>query len=41
VIIRPGENELEALAMGALKAMRGELPVKAYINAGREQFAQG
>jgi butyrate kinase len=30
VVIRPGENELESLALGALKAMRGELPIKEY-----------
>ena len=30
VIIKPGENELEALAYGALRAMKGEEPIKIY-----------
>jgi len=30
IIVKPGENELEALAFGALRAMKGEVPIKEY-----------
>lgn len=30
VVVRPGENELEALAFGALRAMQGEETIKTY-----------